>query len=462
LSQFRPGKVMAGKVSASLCPLAARPLLSGDERGWVLAALARGVSADATAAGVHLEGGTGRLDFHGGRAPQRVEGTVTVTAARIGDGARPVRFNPVAGSGTLALRGGIWRGKLAVTGKGGAHLADVVITHAMASGSGQAHIAAPGLTFDPGRLQPADLSPLLAAFRQAKGSARFDGEVNWNAKGLSSGGTLAVEGLDFLTPMGTAHAVKTKIAFTSLLPPQTAADQTLTIARIDWTLPLSAVDLRFGFDPKTIRVASIKAEFADGHAGMDSFAIRTADPGRIQGTVRLESITLSSLIAASNLGGKIQLDGKVGGQIPFTTGPEGLRIHGGHIVADGPGRLSINRDLWTQNGPAANAVQDFAYQALEHLAFDSLSADLNSIPGGRLQVLFHIKGRSDPPKPQTAEVTLGGLLDGSALRLPIPLPSGTPIDLTLDLSLNFDELLKSYADAWSKTLSPAPARSMTP
>jgi len=34
------------------------------------------------------------------------------------------------------------------------------------------------------------------------------------------------------------------------------------------------------------------------------------------------------------------------------------------------------------------------------------------------------------------------------------LPSGTPVDLTLDTSLNFDELLKSYAEAWSKTLSP--------
>ena len=44
------------------------------------------------------------------------------------------------------------------------------------------------------------------------------------------------------------------------------------------------------------------------------------------------------------------------------------------------------------------------------------------------------------------------LINGSALQKPIPLPSGTPIDLTLDTSLNFDELLKSYTEAWSKTL----------
>jgi hypothetical protein len=91
---------------------------------------------------------------------------------------------------------------------------------------------------------------------------------------------------------------------------------------------------------------------------------------------------------------------------------------------------------------------------LENLAFESLSAELNSVANGRLQIVFHIKGRSDPPQHQTADVSIKDILNGTALYKPIPLPSGTPVDLTLDTSLNFDELLKSYAEAWSKTLSP--------
>ena len=71
-----------------------------------------------------------------------------------------------------------------------------------------------------------------------------------------------------------------------------------------------------------------------------------------------------------------------------------------------------------------------------------------------LQILFHIKGKSDPPKPQVAEIAIADILNGTALQKQVPLPSGTPIDLTLDTSLNFDELLKSYAEAWSKSLSP--------
>jgi hypothetical protein len=83
-----------------------------------------------------------------------------------------------------------------------------------------------------------------------------------------------------------------------------------------------------------------------------------------------------------------------------------------------------------------------------------MTAELNSIANGRLSIVFHIKGKSDPPKPQTADVAITDIINGTALYKPIPLPSGTPIDLTLDTSLNFDELLKSYAEAWSKSLNP--------
>ena len=41
-------------------------------------------------------------------------------------------------------------------------------------------------------------------------------------------------------------------------------------------------------------------------------------------------------------------------------------------------------------------------------------------------------------------VSVLDLLRGRAFDKPLPLPKGTPIDLTLDTSLNLDELLASY------------------
>jgi hypothetical protein len=337
-------------------------------------------------------------------------------------------------------------------------LGDLVFEHRLTDGTGTAHIAAPHLTFAPNHLQPENLSALLVAFRKAEGTANFQGDITWTRDVIKSHGTLSIDSLDFLTPMGKAHAVKTKMEFTSLLPPQTADNQQVTISRIDWTLPFTGVDLHFAFNPTSVKLQALSSGWAEGNAATGSMTINLANPGSVSGAIQFSSIALGSLVTASNLGSKLKLEGKVSGRVPFTNGPDGIRITGGHIAADGPGRLSVERSLWVQGDAAinSNAVQDFAYQALENLAFDSMSADLNSVANGRLQVVFHIKGKSDPPQHQTANVAITDIINGTALYKPIPLPSGTPIDLTLDTSLNFDELLKFYAEAWSKSLHPQP------
>ncbi len=120
------------------------------------------------------------------------------------------------------------------------------------------------------------------------------------------------------------------------------------------------------------------------------------------------------------------MSGKISGAIPFTLAPEGFRIVNGHVAADGPGRLSISRSLWTQGEATTNAVADFAYQALENLAFDQMTADLNSVANGRLQVVFHIKGRSDPPKKQTADIPVTDLINGRRFKNPFLCPAARP------------------------------------
>ncbi len=455
LAAFRPGpNDLATKITGAMCPLANKALLSIGHDGMKLAAAVRGVSANFPLAHVGMEKAEGTLDF-GAKAGVPLHGTVALRSARLLDRAAGPRFNPLLGSGTIGLGNGVWRGKIAATDAKKSPLGDLTFTHTMASGIGSAHIAAPHLDFAVGKLQPETLSPLLAAFRHAEGAADFEGDIDWTPKEIKSGGHLAVANLDFITPLGKAHAVKTDLDFISLLPPATKPGQDLAISRIDWTLPFSGVDVRFAFSPSLIQVDRISSNIADGHASLGAFSINLANPGRVDGVADLSSISLAALVTASNLGSKIKLEGNVSGHVPFSAGPDGFHIANGHVQANGRGRLSIDRSLWAQGEAAGstNAVQDFAYQAMENLSFDQLSADLNSVPGGRLQIVFHIKGRSDPPKPQQAEVGVMELLNGTALQKPIPLPSGTPIDLTLDTSLNFDELLKSYADAWSKTLA---------
>jgi hypothetical protein len=457
LAAFHPGASdLAQDIHGLLCAAPGQPLVTGEGLAWKLSGEARDASANLPLANARVEKAAAHLVFEGQGAP--LKGTATVTAGEVSDRAASPRFKTLLGSGTAALAGGVWRGRFAMADlKNRSRLGEATFVHTMVTGLGSAHIDAPNLTFALGHLQPEDLSPLLVAVRRAEGTAAFSGDIDWTRGAITSQGKLSIASLDFMTPLGKAHAVKTDIAFISLLPPVTAPGQGIMISRIDWTLPFSAVNLRVGFSAAQVQVTSAETDIAEGHAALGAFTVNLADPGRFAGAAKLNGIALNNLIAASNLGSKVKLEGKISGTIPFVLGPEGFRITNGHITSDGPGRLSVDRALWAQGAVAlnSNAVQDFAYQALENLAFEQMSAELNSVAGGRLQVVFHIKGKSDPPKPQVAEVAIADIINGTAMYKPILLPSGTPIDLTLDTSLNFDELLKFYAEAWSKSLNPA-------
>jgi hypothetical protein len=69
-----------------------------------------------------------------------------------------------------------------------------------------------------------------------------------------------------------------------------------------------------------------------------------------------------------------------------------------------------------------------------------------------------------PAKPARARIAIADLVRGKALAKPLTLPSGTPINLTLDTSLNFGELIQQLETEWDEMLhggsgavQPAPA-----
>jgi hypothetical protein len=143
----------------------------------------------------------------------------------------------------------------------------------------------------------------------------------------------------------------------------------------------------------------------------------------------------------------------VSGRLPFTFDPvSGVRITGGRVYADQPGRVSIQREALTGLDAGGGGtvppgtVEDLAYQAMENLAFDVLSADVNSLDEGRIGVLFRIVGRHDPPQRQEIRLTVAELISREFLNRPLPLPSNTGIDLTLDTTLNVNQLVSDLLE----------------
>jgi hypothetical protein len=230
---------------------------------------------------------------------------------------------------------------------------------------------------------------------------------------------------------------------------------------------LTALNGLFSIGPDALMLQVGAADWAGGRVWLEPSRVPLDRAEGLSGSLVLDGVDLGQVLAASPLAGQVKITAIVDGTLPFELKNGVVRISGGQMAARGAGRLSIARTALSglqtgkatasasgTAGPAAplagNAIQDFAYQAMENLAFDSLDARIDSLPGARLGLVFHIKGRNDPEKDIPAKIALRDLVTGRAFDKPIALPKGTPIDLTLDTSLNFGDLIKAAQQAFDR------------
>lgn len=443
------GTTQLTAAKSQICSDPGAPFLQVDNAGWRIRATWSNAHAKVEQAQSILDAANGRIALNGdGNGPKT--GRLEVMQASLADAQTAVRYRPVNVAGSMNLANQEWAGTFDVVSHQ-RKLAAIQVKHAMDSGVGSAAIQASDIAFDP-MFQPTDISPLLASLgTRVRGHASFSGQARWNAKTMESDGLLHVLDVDVQTPLGMARGVRGDLALTSLVPVTFAPSQTIAVNRVDWPVPAERISARFSLTPNGLELEQTSADVAGGRASLDPLVYSFAPAATTRGTVRFEHVDLTPLIAAAGLADKVKVTARMGGIVPFTMGPEGLRFANGHIAAESPGHLSIERTALTSavgtgaSGQAQpNAVQDFAYQALENLSFSELNGDVNSRPMGRLGVLLHVKGEHDPARPMETRVGVVELLQGRAFDKPLPLPKGTPIDLTLDTSVNLDELLASY------------------
>jgi hypothetical protein len=457
-------------LKAAVCPAKA-PLVTAGRGGWTAALRFEHGEGAAAIAQAQLREVKGEATLGGTHGFERAR--VRVDGAAVTDAAPERRFNPILAKGGLALSGGVWTGTFEASTPTAVPLGEIRLRHVVATGAGQADIDASRLSFAKGGPQPGDLSPLAAFARDAQGPASFTGVFAWTARGATSHGRLVVDKIDFTSPIGAVATLEGAIDFNSLAPLTTAPGQTLRITKIDSLVPLTGVESVFELGAESLHIAKATFEAARGRVSIEPTDV-PLDPGkRVSGAIVIEHVDLGELIAASSLADKVKVQALVDGRLPFTFGPEGLRFQQGRITAVQPGRVEIARAALTgvaaspADSPGAppkppaqvNAIQDFAYQAMENLAFEELEAGVNSTDKGRLSIVFHIKGRHDPKVAEKARVGILDLLRGRAFDKRIALPAKTPVDLTLDTSLNFDELLAAWRRAFAPESPPAPTRS---
>jgi hypothetical protein len=445
-----------------LCPAGA-PLISLRGADFRIAGRAEDLSGEVPFLQAKLSQGAGTLDLASVRGLPQTR--VSVARAEVSDAAPETRFKPVSVSGDAQQARGHWTSALLVRDGAGRPLARLNLRHEDATGRGGMKVETGALHFAQGGLQPAELSPVAAAIGSpAEGEASFTGEFAWTTSTNTSSGVLEVARLDFVSPAGKVSGLHGRVVFSNLAPLIAEPGQILEAASIAApAAPLAEARVSFGLQPDAIMVSEAQASVGGGLARIESLLVPLKPGTPIHGVLDLDGVQLRDLVEASPFGDRVDLDAKVSGRIPFSLEDDKVRVTGGTLHAVQPGRLSIQRAALTgvaaqgavsaPGAPAAAAPEvptdtfsDFAYQAMENLAFTTLSASLDSAPNGRLGVVFHIIGKHDPPQHQEIRLSWMDLIRKRFLGRKLPLPSGTGVDLTLDTTLNLDDLLSDYAE----------------
>ncbi len=460
-------------LTGRLCPVG-RPLAEVRDGSWRADGRLADVAASVPFLAMNFDRVEGALAVTGGPAGLGLQ--ARIASGRVQDATEPRRFHPLVASGQATLLDERWTGAFDLAAPGGQPVGRVTLAHDGTTEAGGVVIETPELVFTPEGLQPHDLTPLIADIVRSPvtGAIDFSGRFDWSptlGEGGSSAGRLTIPGLDFVSPAGPVKGLSGVIDFTSLAPLITAPGQTLGVATLETAAPLTDLKLTFALDARALSVAAGDIRAAGGVIRVEPFAVPLDRDQPFSGVIVLDRVQLGEIVTGAKLDDKVQLDAVVSGRLPFTYAlATGVRISGGNLAAAQPGRLSIQREALTgldAGGGGAippGTVEDLAYQAMQNLAFDTLSAEVNSLPEGRIGVLFHIKGRHDPPELQELRLSLSELISREFLNRPLPLPSDTGIDLTLETTLNLNQLVSDLiaANRARNGAAPTPEPDPTP
>ncbi len=458
-------------------------------QGWRATGAYRDLGLTAPNVIVKLNGGQG--NFQAYSLGDALGFKATLTGATLTDGVpeAETRFNPLLLDGKIeqdrkATTGRFFAATPSVKSKDGKskdgkgtdgkplRIAAINLDSDIASGAGSLSVKTLDLNFKPEGLQPVYLSPLVAAVfsKDVSGPASFEGAFNWTKDSASSGGVLKLDGLNFIGATGASQGLQGQITFTSLSPLQSDPGQKISIANMNFGVPLTDLNLSVQFLGDHVAIESAQVQSPGGPVVLEPTTVYFDGKTPLSGVIAFNGLDFGKIIAATDLATSMTFKGDLSGRIPFGVDQGHITVSAGTMNSDAPGQISIKRTAVTgvnsatgsvttdappataaiasKNAEAAavadpnfNPFQDLAFQAMEHVAYDQIDARLNSIDGGKLNINFHIKGYYDPPQPQKAKISLLDYISGKWMQKPIKLPSKTPVELYLEIPVNLDEIL---------------------
>ncbi|MBI5120539.1 MAG: YdbH domain-containing protein [Rhodospirillales bacterium] len=247
--------------------------------------------------------------------------------------------------------------------------------------------------FEPGGLQLADISPLLA--RHLKNvSGPLEGRLALTKEGgkTMSEARLSSPGLSFESHGAVVRNLMGTLSLDRLWPPRTPAPQNFSLGLLSVGVPLGSGSFAFGLEEDGgIFIKRAALNLADGKLRLEPVRIGPDLTGTL--VFQASDVDLAKLAPWFQLPG-MTLGGTVDGAIPVILDKDGLKVAEAKLSAREKGFVryrpeSLPRALQDQ-GEAVSLMT----AALRNFQYDSLALALDGQAGGETTVAFHIKGRN--------------------------------------------------------------------
>lgn len=301
------------------------------------------------------------------------------------------------------------------------------LDHDVDTGSGALTFGPATLRFSPGDLAPEDLLPPLARLDNARGELRLEGRLPWGEGADAGQLRLALAEVDFDAAGVGVRGLATELELTSLLPPRSAPEQTLTVRELQAGPVLSDLRARFalahadGSLSPVIELAALEGDFAGGSLRVEDARL---DPGaeRNAVTVGVADLALERLLRELGLGEDVTGEGRLSGRIPVQLTAAGPVIADGELQAALPGRLRVRlRETGEALGRQAQEME-LMIRALEDFRYEVLRAELARDADGEVRLALRLEGHNPEVlegHPFRFNISLTGNLDPvfRALRL---------------------------------------------
>ncbi|MCY7270582.1 MAG: YdbH domain-containing protein [Sphingomonas bacterium] len=320
---------------------------------------------------VRLSDASGAFDFRGGALA--VNGSSTVS-----DLAPLPRFYPLA-SNDLQFR--LANDLIRTTGSlrhpaSGTKVTDIMITHRLSTGTGEALLDVPGIRFG-NAVQPDQLTRLAeGVIALVNGTVTGQGRVNWRGDGqVTSTGEFTTDGTDLAASFGPVTGLKGTIRFTNLLGLETAPGQTLSVGSINPGILVENGEIKYQILPgQLVKIERGDWPFMGGRLILQETIINLArsSPKRLT----FEVVGLDANEFVGRLGFKdLQATGIFDGVLPMIFDDNGGRIVGGRLDSRaGGGTLAYEGAI---NRANLGFFGGLAFDALRSLRFRNMIVRLD-------------------------------------------------------------------------------------